>query len=235
MPLLEVKDLRAGYEGIAVVHGISLSVGEGETIGIIGSNGAGKSTLLRAISGLVPPSKTGEILFRGNRIDCLSPAKIVRLGVAQCPEGRMLFPRMQVIENLKMGAYLSKGNISVDLDYVFSLFPTLSERKSQYAGTLSGGERQMLAIGRALMSRPQLLIFDEPTLGLAPLICEELTDRMKIIQSTGVSILLVEQNVELAFKLCQRAHVMEHGKFAMGGKVEELRNNPRVREAYLGL
>lgn len=235
MALLEVKELRANYKGITVLHGISLSVGEGETIGVIGSNGAGKSTLLRSISGLIPPSTTGEVLFDTDRISGLSPARIVRLGVAHCPEGRMLFPRMQVIENLKMGAYLSKGDINAELDYVFSLFPTLSERKSQYAGTLSGGERQMLAIGRALMSRPRLLMLDEPTLGLAPLVCQELADRMKIIQSTGISILLVEQSVELAFELSQRCYVMEQGRVVMMGKPEELRDNPRVREAYLGL
>ena len=234
--LLRLNDIVIHYQKVAAVQGISLELQEGQLVTIIGSNGAGKSTTLRTISGLVRPS-AGEILFNGQRIDDLAPDKVLKLGIAHVPEGRRVFPGLSVLENLYLGAFLrsDKEGIQRDLDKVFDHFPVLKARSKQVAKTMSGGEQQMLAIGRALMSRPRLLMLDEPSLGLAPLIVKEIARILKEINKEGVSVILVEQNAELALDLAHYAYVLETGRIALHGKGRELKDNDHVRKAYLGI
>jgi branched-chain amino acid transport system ATP-binding protein len=233
--MLEIRDLECGYGPVAALKGVSLDVGEGELVALIGANGAGKSTTLRAISGLVKP-KSGSIRFAGTDITGADPAKILSIGVAHCPEGRRVFPYMSVADNLAMGAYLRKDPILVGQDYdrVYSDFPRLAERRHQAAGTLSGGEQQMLAIGRALMSRPKLVMFDEPSLGLAPTIVEQTLSIIRSIRDGGATVLLVEQNAFAALELCDHAYLIETGRVVRRGLGPELIADPLVRAAYLG-
>ncbi|MDR1607376.1 MAG: ABC transporter ATP-binding protein [Deltaproteobacteria bacterium] len=233
-PILELKNLVVSYGGVEAVHGLSLSVAEGELVTILGANGAGKSTTLMAISGLVPPSG-GEIYFKGQRIDVLRSHEVVKLGVTQAPEGRRVFGPMTVEENLKLGAFTRAGqNLEPDLARVYGLFPRLEERAKQMAGTLSGGEQQMLAIGRALMARPTLLLLDEPSLGLAPLLVKSIFQTIKDINQSGVTIILVEQNARAALKLADRGYVLDVGYLVLEDRAERLLDNPQVRDAYLG-
>jgi branched-chain amino acid transport system ATP-binding protein len=234
--LLEVKDMTVHYYKVSAVRNISITVEDGEIVALIGSNGAGKTTTLRAISGLKHPS-TGEILFQGQRIDKLPPHKINALGIAMVPEGRRVFPQMTVLENLLMGAFLRKDKDEIQKDLeevVFRHFPRLKERKKQAAGTLSGGEQQMLAMGRALMSAPKLLLLDEPSLGLSPIMCMEIGKIIRDIHNEGKTVILVEQNARLALALSQHAYVIETGNIALSGPAKELSNNDNVRKAYLG-
>jgi len=234
--LLEVTDITVHYFKVPAVRNISLNVGEGRIVTLIGSNGAGKTTTLRAISGLKHPS-TGEIRFDGQRIDKLPPYKINALGIAMVPEGRRLFPQMTVLENLLMGAYLRKDKQDIQKDLekvVFRHFPRLKERTKQTAGTLSGGEQQMLAMGRALMSAPKLLLLDEPSLGLSPIMCGEIAKIIRNIHREGRTVILVEQNARLALALAQHAYVIETGDIVLSGPAEELRENDNVRKVYLG-
>ena len=234
--LLEVKDITVHYYKVSAVRNISINVEDGEIVALIGSNGAGKTTTLRAISGLKHP-KTGEIHFKGQRIDKLPPHKINALGIAMVPEGRRVFPQMTVIENLLMGAFLRKDKDDMQKDLeevVFRHFPRLKERKNQDAGTLSGGEQQMLAMGRALMSAPELLLLDEPSLGLSPIMCMEIGKIISDIHSEGKTVVLVEQNARLALALAQHAYVIETGNIALSGIAKELRSNDNVKKAYLG-
>ncbi len=233
--LLEVEGLRVRYGGAEALRGVSLAVPEGDVVALLGGNGAGKTTTLRAISGLVRPA-AGGIRFRGRPITGQRPKAIVAAGVVQVPEGRQLFPRMSVLENLELGAYLrSDREIRSDLERVFGHFPVLRERARQAAGSLSGGEQQMLAIGRALMARPRLLLLDEPSLGLAPRVVEEIAAIVHDINRAGVSILLVEQNAEMALGLARTACVLESGTVAISGAAADLRADERVRRAYLGV
>jgi branched-chain amino acid transport system ATP-binding protein len=235
MALLEVDDIRTYYGNIEALKGISLTVDEGECVTLIGSNGAGKSTTLRSISGLTPP-RTGDIRFGGENITRTGPADIVKLGISQSPEGRRCFPRMTVRENLDMGAYLrrDKDGIADDISRVFDLFPRLQERERQKAGTMSGGEQQMLAIGRALMARPKLLLLDEPSMGIAPILVERIYETIAEINEQGTTILLVEQNANYALGVSQRAYVLETGKVVLSDRSDTLRTNPEVQKAYLG-
>ncbi|WP_456437025.1 ABC transporter ATP-binding protein [Desulfurobacterium sp.] len=235
--MLEVRNINTFYGNIQALHNVSLKVDEGEIVTLIGANGAGKTTTLMSICGVVPP-RSGEIIFNGEPIQGLPPHKIVAKGIVQVPEGRMIFPELTVMENLDMGAYLRKDKegIKQDLEYIFELFPILAERKNQLGGTLSGGEQQMLAISRALMARPKLLLLDEPSLGLAPLIIKQIFDIIvKINKEHKTTILLVEQNAHQALKIADRAYVMESGRIAMEDKAENLLNNEQVKKAYLGL
>jgi branched-chain amino acid transport system ATP-binding protein len=234
-PLLELKDLKVRYGGIEAVKGISLTVNEGELVTLIGGNGAGKSTTLKAISGLKRPSD-GAIFLRGERIDEYPADEIVELGVCQVPEGRRIFPRMTVRENLEMGAYGRRDGRGVREDFqrVFDLFPVLRERERQPGGTLSGGEQQMLAIGRALMSRPDLLTLDEPSLGLAPILVERIFDLLGEVHDQGTTILLVEQNAHKALNLADRGYVLESGNIVLEDSARDLLGNDQVRKAYLG-
>ena len=233
--LLEVDGAEVHYHKVAALKGLSLAVPEGGIVTIIGANGAGKSTTLRAISGLVKLS-AGEIRYHGRRIDGLAPEKLVVLGIAQVPEGRRVFPDLTVLENLMTGAFLRKDQdgIARDLDAVFGHFPRLEERKSQWAKTLSGGEQQMLAIGRALMSGPKLLLLDEPSLGLSPIMVAEIAKIILEINKRGVPVILVEQNAEMALRLADYAYVLETGAVALEGTAAELHENDHVRRAYLG-
>jgi branched-chain amino acid transport system ATP-binding protein len=234
--LLEVKDMTVHYYKVSAVRNISITVEDGEIVALIGSNGAGKTTTLRAISGLKHPT-TGEILFQGQRIDKLPPHKINALGIAMVPEGRRVFPQMTVLENLLMGAFLRKDKDEIQKNLegvVFRHFPRLKERKKQAAGTLSGGEQQMLAMGRALMSAPKLLLLDEPSLGLSPIMCTEIGKIIRDIHNEGKTVILVEQNARLALALSQHAYVIETGNIALSGPAKELSNNDNVRKAYLG-
>ena len=235
MALLEVDDIRTYYGNIEALKGISLTVDEGECVTLIGSNGAGKSTTLRSISGLTPP-RTGDIRFAGENITRTAPADIVKLGISQSPEGRRCFSRMTVRENLDMGAYLrrDKEGITDDISRVFELFPRLQERERQKAGTMSGGEQQMLAIGRALMARPKLLLLDEPSMGIAPILVERVCETIAEINEQGTTILLVEQNANYALGVSQRAYVLETGKVVLSDQSDTLRTNPEVQKAYLG-
>jgi branched-chain amino acid transport system ATP-binding protein len=234
MALLEVEDIRTFYGNIEALKGISLSVEEGECVTLIGSNGAGKSTTLRSISGLTPP-RLGSIKFDGQEIARVPPQEIVSLGVVQAPEGRHVFPRMTVRENLDLGAYLRRDNeIASDIDQVFELFPRLQERERQKAGTMSGGEQQMLAIGRAMMSRPKLLLLDEPSMGIAPVLVDRIYETVEEINKRGTTILLVEQNANYALGVSSRGYVLETGTVALSDSSENLRTNPEVRAAYLG-
>jgi branched-chain amino acid transport system ATP-binding protein len=232
--LLELENLVVSYGGVEAVHGLSLTVREGELVTILGANGAGKSTTLMAISGLVRPAR-GEIRFRGRRIDTLRSHEVVALGITQAPEGRRVFGPMTVEENLKLGAFVRRGaDLEPDLRQVYELFPRLHERKHQMAGTLSGGEQQMLAIGRALMARPVLLLLDEPSLGLAPLLVRSIFETIKSISLSGVTVMLVEQNARAALKLADRGYVLDVGYLVLEDKAVNLLNNPQVRDAYLG-
>src|SRR3954463_5365389 len=233
MAFLEVEDIHTYYGNIAALKGVSLSVEEGECVTLIGSNGAGKSTTLRSISGLTPP-REGSIKFEGRELGETAPQEIVRLGISQAPEGRRCFPRMTVRENLELGAYLRNDDISDDLDRVFDLFPRLKEREKQKAGTMSGGEQQMLAIGRALMAQPRLLLLDEPGMGLAPILVERIYETIQQINEQGTTILLVEQNANSALDVSKRGYVLETGTVALGDRAEALRENPEVQKAYLG-
>jgi branched-chain amino acid transport system ATP-binding protein len=235
-PLLEVEGVNAFYGTVQVLRGVSLVVHPGEVVAVLGSNGTGKSTLLRTISGLLP-ARNGTIRLLGRRIDGLHPKAIVRLGIAHCPEGRKVFPYMTVRENLRLGAYalgLSSRVLNDDVDAIYGFFPRLRERARQVAGTLSGGEQQMLALGRALMARPQLLLLDEPSLGLAPLIVRDLFEIIRGINARGTAILLVEQNAYQALRVAHRGYVMETGRFVLDDQSEALRDNPKVRATYLG-
>jgi branched-chain amino acid transport system ATP-binding protein len=233
-PLLEVEDIHTAYGSIEALKGISLTVEEGEVVTLIGSNGAGKSTTLRSISGLTPP-RTGSIRFRGEEISTLPAQEIVRLGISQSPEGRHCFQRMTVRENLELGAYLRRdANISSDLDRVFELFPRLKEREKQKSGTMSGGEQQMLAMGRALMAEPSLLLLDEPSMGLAPILVDRIYETVREINNQGTTILLVEQNANYALEVSTRGYVLETGKVVLADKSAALRDNPEVQNAYLG-
>jgi branched-chain amino acid transport system ATP-binding protein len=234
-PILELDDLHVYYGAIHAVKGISLDVGEGEIVTLIGANGAGKSTTLRAINGLNHPRR-GTITFQGEDITNEPPHDIVSLGIAQSPEGRRLFPRMSVLENLEMGAFQreDRSTYKEDLERVFTLFPRLEERRTQKAGTLSGGEQQMCAIGRALMARPKLLLLDEPSMGLAPILVERIFEIVVEINKQGTPVLLVEQNALMALEVAQRGYVMETGRIALEGPSAELAKNEQVRKTYLG-
>ncbi|MDE1570036.1 ABC transporter ATP-binding protein [Aquabacter sp. P-9] len=232
--MLEITDLVCGYGQVAALKGISLKVGEGQLVALVGANGAGKSTTLRTISGLVP-ARAGCIRLKGDDVTRAGPQRMLRLGVAHCPEGRRVFPHMSVVENLAMGAYLrSDAGLKADYERIYTSFPRLAERRHQMAGTLSGGEQQMLAIGRALMSRPSLVLFDEPSLGLAPNIVEQMFAIIGAIRDAGTTVLLVEQNAFAALELCDYAYLLEAGRIVMSGKGADLIDDPHVRTAYLG-
>ena len=235
MPLLDVEDLRAGYGPIDVLHGVSLTVNAGEIVTIIGANGAGKSTLLMCLSGAIH-ARSGRIAFNGEAIDRRPTYAIVQAGLCQCPEGRQIFPRLSVLENLQMGAHArrDKTRIGQDLEHCYALFPVLKERSNQLGGTLSGGEQQMLALARALMSRPKLLLLDEPSLGLAPLLVERIFAAIRRLNEEGVSVLLVEQNARMALRAAHRGYVLETGSIAASGPASALLEDPRVKQAYLG-
>ena len=234
-PMLEIEDISVYYGNIAAVKGVSLTVMQGEVVTLIGSNGAGKSTTLRTISGLLRP-RHGTIRFNGKVIDRTPPDQIVRLGIAQSPEGRRIFPRMTVAENLDLGAFLRKDKqgIADDQERMLELFPRLRERIGQKAGTLSGGEQQMLAIGRALVARPRLLLFDEPSLGLAPKIVSQIFLTLRELKNEGKTILLVEQNARQALRVADHGYVLERGRIIYSGSGEELLNMPEVQRTYLG-
>jgi len=233
--LLEIESLTVDYGKARALSSVSLNLREGEIVALIGPNGAGKTTLLRTISALVPPV-SGRIFLKQAPIGGLSPAEIVKKGVAHCPEGGKVFPGMTVLDNLRVGAYVRQDDISPDLHYVFCLFPALRERQMQAAGSLSGGERSMLSIGRALMLRPCLFLVDEPTLGLAPMVCSELGSKLKeISREQKTSILLVEQNAQLAFGISERCYVLERGHIVLQGETVKVEQDPHVRESYLGL
>jgi branched-chain amino acid transport system ATP-binding protein len=234
--LLEVKDITVHYHKVTAVRNISITVEDGKIVTLIGSNGAGKTTTLRAVSGLEHPT-TGEIHFKGRRIDKLPSHKINALGIAMVPEGRRVFPQMTVLENLLVGAFLRKNKDDIQKtleEVVFKHFPRLKERKNQTAGTLSGGEQQMLAMGRALMSAPKLLLLDEPSLGLSPIMCGEIAAIIRDIHAEGRTVILVEQNARLALAIAQHAYVIETGDIVLSGPAEELRKNDKVKKAYLG-
>jgi branched-chain amino acid transport system ATP-binding protein len=235
MALLEVKDVHTFYGNIEALKGVSIEVEEGECVTLIGSNGAGKSTTLRSISGLTPP-RQGSIRFRDREITETPPQEIVSMGVALSPEGRHVFPRMTVFENLMLGAYLRRdeSGINDDLERVYSLFPRLKERERQKGGTMSGGEQQMLAIGRALMAQPTLLLLDEPSMGIAPILVERIYETIAEINKQGTTILLVEQNANFALDVSKRAYVLETGAVTISDQSAALRENPEVQKAYLG-
>ena len=234
--MLELHDVQVSYGGITALHGISLKVEQGTIVTLVGANGAGKTTTLRAISGLVKPS-AGRITYKGGEIGGMPPHKIVALGLAQSPEGRLVFANLTVNENLRMGAYLRKDTKEQvkDFDFIFGIFPRLKERRSQLAGTLSGGEQQMLAIGRALMSKPQLLLLDEPSLGIAPLLTRTIFEQIVAInRDLKLTVLLIEQNANLALKISHYGYVLETGRIILQDTAEALRQNPKVKSAYLG-
>lgn len=237
MALLELTNVHTYYGQIHALKGISLTVDQGEIVTLIGSNGAGKSTTLRTISGLLTP-RQGQVKLAGKRIDRVPPHTIVNLGISQAPEGRRIFPRLTVLENLEMGAYIHRTNspeFRADLERVMTLFPRLRERVKQKGGTLSGGEQQMLAIGRALMARPKVLLLDEPSMGLAPVIVEQIFDIIKDINQQGTTILLVEQNALMALAIAQRGYVLQSGKIVLEDNAAALQSNEMVQKAYLGL
>lgn len=235
--MLELKNLQTFYGNIQALKGVSIEISEGEIITLIGANGAGKSTTLMSVCGIVPP-RTGEILFMGQPIHKLTPNLIVSLGISQVPEGRRIFPYLTVMENLDMGAFLrtDKDGIKQDMEYIFELFPILAERRHQAGGTLSGGEQQMLAISRALMARPRLLLMDEPSLGLAPLVVKQIFEIIrKVNAENNTTIFLVEQNANLALKVAHRGYVMETGRITLADSAEKLLADEKVKKAYLGL
>lgn len=234
-PLLSVKGLFAGYGDADILRGIDLEVADGEIVAVLGSNGVGKTTLNKTLSGVVRV-RSGEIVFGGRRIDRLAPPEIVAAGLIHVPEGRRIFPNMNVRENLQLGSYRrGKAERAATVEKVFDTFPRLRERERQAAGTLSGGEQQMLAIGRGMMSRPRLLILDEPSLGLSPLLVEEMFALVQRLHADGLAILLVEQNVMQSLAIATRAYVLENGRFALSGRGEELAGNPELEKAYLGM
>ena len=233
--MLEVTDLRVAYGGIQAVRGVSFRVEQGEMVALIGANGAGKTSTLKALARLLNTAG-GSVRYHGKEISTLAPHQLVTEGIALVPEGRGVFPRMSIVENLLMGAYCRRDpdGIAADTDHIFSLFPRLKERAQQLAGTLSGGEQQMLAIGRALMSRPKLLLLDEPSMGLAPLMVQKIFEVVCAVAKEGMTVLLVEQNAKLALEVSQRGYVMESGEITLTGDSTGLLANPKVREAYLG-
>jgi branched-chain amino acid transport system ATP-binding protein len=234
VPMLELTEIHTYYGNIEALKGVTLAVEEGECVTLIGSNGAGKSTTLRSISGLTP-ARQGQVMFEGKEITRTAPQDIVQLGISQSPEGRKCFPRMTVRENLDMGAYLRRDkSVNEDLDRVFELFPRLQERERQKAGTMSGGEQQMLAIGRALMARPRLLLLDEPSMGISPILTERIYDTIAEINRQGTTILLVEQNANFALGVSQRGYVLETGKVVLSNQSAALKEDPEVQKAYLG-
>jgi branched-chain amino acid transport system ATP-binding protein len=235
LSLLEITNLRVKYGKALILDGLDLNVHEGELVGVIGPNGAGKTTLLRAISRLAPVN--GQILFNGQRLDLLSPEKIVKLGILHCLEGRHLFPDLTVLENIEIGAYLRDDSDGIEADKrnVFEMFPVLEKREKQSAGTLSGGEQQMLAIARALMGRPSLLLLDEPSTGLALLVKQDISEKIMEIRERGVTTLLVEQDTQMAFDLANRIYVIEQGKIAMKGATDQIASDPYVKDIYLGM
>lgn len=233
--MLELSSVNVYYDAIHALKDLSIKVCEGEIVTLIGANGAGKSTTLKTISGLLKP-KSGTVKFKGKDVTAFTAPEIVKLGVSHVPEGRRVFAQMSIMENLEMGAYIrrDKSEISKDYERVFTLFPRLKERKNQLAGTMSGGEQQMLAIGRALMSRPEILLLDEPSMGLAPLIVKDIFSIIKDINKAGTTILLVEQNANMALQISNRAYVIRNGVIEIEGKAEELLNNDEIKNAYLG-
>ena len=231
--ILEIKNLSVNFGGIKAVNNISMEVEEGKIVTLIGANGAGKSTILRSVSGIVKP-QAGEIFLNGQNILGMSPDAIVSRGVTLVPEGRRVFPNLTVQENLKIGAYLRKDKLDADLEYVYSLFPRLKERNWQLAGTLSGGEQQMLAVGRALMSKPKLVMMDEPSLGLAPLVVKSIFEIIETINGQGITVLLIEQNANMALRIADTAYVLETGVITRTGTGAELLANDTIKEAYLG-
>lgn len=233
--MLEVKEIDVYYGAIHALKKLSISVEQGSIVTLIGANGAGKTTTLKTVSGLLRP-RTGFVSFKGEEITRVAPEKIVGLGISQVPEGRRVFPSMSVLENLEMGAYLRKDKkqIDSDMESIFARFPRLKERRKQMAGTLSGGEQQMLAIGRALMARPELLLMDEPSMGLAPLLVKEIFEIIKDINKRGTTILLVEQNANMALSIAHKAYVIETGEIVLEGSAQELMNSEEVKKAYLG-
>ena len=233
--MLEIQELEVAYGSIIALHRITLSVAAGKIITLVGSNGAGKSTTLRAISGLIR-ARHGKIIFEGEEITNRAPHRIVGLGVTQVPEGRMIFSNLTVVENLQLGAYRRRGPAEIikDYDYMFAIFPRLKEREKQIAGTLSGGEQQMLAIGRALMARPKLLIMDEPSMGLSPILTERVFDTVVEINKQGTTIFMVEQNAYMALQIATRGYVLQTGRVILSGTAQELLSSDMVRKAYLG-
>jgi len=233
--VLEVDGVVAGYGEITALKGVSLTVNAGEITAVLGANGAGKSTLLKTVSGLIRP-RSGRVLFEGARIDRMKPFRIARMGIVHCPEGRRLFANLTVLENLEMGAYARREAAAVrkDIEHVTSIFPTLRLRRRQKAGTLSGGEQQMLALARALMARPRLLLLDEPSLGLAPILIEEIFRTLPRIRDDGVTILIVEQNAHMALEIAERGYVLETGEISLSGPAQRLREDKRIVSAYLG-
>ena len=231
--ILEIKNLSVHFGGIKAVDGISMDIPEGKIITLIGANGAGKSTILRSVSGIVKP-QGGEILFGGESLIGKTPDAIVNRGITLVPEGRRVFSNLTVLENLKIGAYLRKDKLDNDIEYIYSLFPRLKERYWQLAGTLSGGEQQMLAVGRALMSKPRLIMMDEPSLGLAPLVVKDIFEIIKTINKSGITVLLNEQNANMALKIADLGYVIETGRITLTGTGTDLLSNELVKEAYLG-
>lgn len=233
--MLELSSVNVYYDAIHALKDLSIKVCEGEIVTLIGANGAGKSTTLKTISGLLKP-KSGFIKFKGKDVTAFTAPEIVKLGISHVPEGRRVFAQMSIMENLEMGAYIrkDKSEISKDYERIFTLFPRLKERKNQLAGTMSGGEQQMLAIGRALMSRPEILLLDEPSMGLAPLIVKDIFSIIKDINKAGTTILLVEQNANMSLQISNRAYVIRNGVIEIEGKAEELLNNDEIKSAYLG-
>ncbi|MBL4932323.1 MULTISPECIES: ABC transporter ATP-binding protein [Clostridium] len=233
--MLKIDNLNVYYEGIHALKDISLEVNQGEIVTLIGANGAGKTSTLRAISGLVP-YKSGDINFKGNALKTIAPHKILSLGLSHVPEGRKIFPELTVMENLELGAYLRKDKkgIATDMESIFTKFPRLKERIKQRAGTLSGGEQQMLAMGRALMCRPEMILLDEPSMGLAPLVVKGIFDTIQEINAGGTTVLLVEQNAHMALSIADRAYVLETGSIVLEGNAKELLQDDKIRSAYLG-
>lgn len=235
MAMLEIKDLEVCYGVIRAIKGVSFEVNQGEVIALIGANGAGKTTILHTITGLIP-AQSGSILFEGKDLTKTPPHKIVSMGMAHVPEGRRVFAELSVLENLKLGAYTRKDKAEIDetLKMVYERFPRLEERKNQVVGTLSGGEQQMLAMGRALMSKPRIILMDEPSMGLSPLLVSEIFDIIKVISEGGTTVLLVEQNAKKALSIADRAYVLETGNITLSGKASDLINDDSVKKAYLG-
>lgn len=232
--MLEVKNIHVYYDAIHALKGVSLSVEKGELVTLLGANGAGKTTMLKTLSGLLRP-RTGSVELAGAPLNSMEPHEIVRRGVAHVPEGRKIFPRFTVLENLRIGGYTrQRSALAPDIEFVFELFPRLKERRRQVAGTLSGGEQQMLAIGRALMAKPKLLLLDEPSMGLAPMLVEQILETIRSVNRTGVTVLLVEQNAAMALAISHRGYVLETGRMILEGTAGDLAGNDLVRQAYLG-
>ena len=232
--MLSVKDLNVSYGAIHAIHDVSLDVNDGEIVSLIGANGAGKTTILHTITGL-KKAQSGSVTYNNNDLLKTEPSKIITLGMAHVPEGRHIFPGMTVEENLEMGAYIRKDDLSSSMKEVYERFPRLKERRRQLAGTLSGGEQQMLAVGRALMSKPSILLMDEPSMGLSPLLVKEIFSIIKEVHKQGITVLLVEQNAKMALSISDRAYVLETGHISMSGAADELLNDEQVKKAYLGL